>query len=255
MDGNKDESERCIRLAQKYLAAGENERALKFLNKAERLYPSQKAKDLIEKLSNINGSSAGQKTDNADDSQNQTHARRRKNTIGNAFAVLSDEGKRRKYDMYGPEQEQTSHREHDYSHGFEGDISPEELFNMFFGGGFPSRKLHTVSAACSNITTSSLVFVKQLFCRKYSSERKTSHLRVLYYVKSDFRIEFKSDLRRIERQVEEDYITSLRQNCWRERNNKENMMWRARNFADAKLYERAQNMETPSCDKLGQIYS
>ncbi|KAJ8317979.1 hypothetical protein KUTeg_003070 [Tegillarca granosa] len=252
MDGNKDESERCIRLAQKYLAAGENERALKFLNKAERLYPSQKAKDLIEKLSNINGSSAGQKTDNADDSQNQTHARRRKNTIGNAFAVLSDEGKRRKYDMYGPEQEQTSHREHDYSHGFEGDISPEELFNMFFGGGFPSITVEVDIINTILTTTDDKIHIPMM---KYSSERKTSHLRVLYYVKSDFRIEFKSDLRRIERQVEEDYITSLRQNCWRERNNKENMMWRARNFADAKLYERAQNMETPSCDKLGQIYS
>jgi hypothetical protein len=35
----------------------------------------------------------------------------------------------------------------------------------------------------------------------------------------------------------------------------ENMLWRARNYADAKLYERAQNMETPSCDQLQKIYS
>lgn len=44
MDGNKDESERCISLAQKCLAAGDTSKALKFLNKAEKLYPSQKAK-------------------------------------------------------------------------------------------------------------------------------------------------------------------------------------------------------------------
>ena len=44
MDGNKDESERCISLALKYLAAGDTEKALKFINKADRLYPSQKAK-------------------------------------------------------------------------------------------------------------------------------------------------------------------------------------------------------------------
>lgn len=33
------------------------------------------------------------------------------------------------------------------------------------------------------------------------------------------------------------------------------MLWRARNYADAKLYERAQNMEVPSCDQLQKLYS
>ncbi|KAL8616937.1 DnaJ subfamily B member 14 [Nucella lapillus] len=60
--------------------------------------------------------------------------------IGNAYAVLSDAEKRRKYDVYGPElQQQSSQSQSDYTHGgSEGDITPEELFNMFFGGGFPS---------------------------------------------------------------------------------------------------------------------
>ena len=44
MDGNKDEGERCIALAIKYSNLGDNEKALKFLNKAEKLYPTQKAK-------------------------------------------------------------------------------------------------------------------------------------------------------------------------------------------------------------------
>ena len=35
----------------------------------------------------------------------------------------------------------------------------------------------------------------------------------------------------------------------------ENMMWRARNFGDPKLYQRAQDKPTPSCDRLQQIYS
>ncbi|KAL8616930.1 hypothetical protein ACOMHN_041849 [Nucella lapillus] len=62
-------------------------------------------------------------------------------TIGNAYAVLSDAEKRRKYDVYGPElQQQSSQSQSDYTHGgSEGDITPEELFNMFFGGGFPSE--------------------------------------------------------------------------------------------------------------------
>ena len=34
----------------------------------------------------------------------------------------------------------------------------------------------------------------------------------------------------------------------------ENMLWKARNYADAKLYERAQDMETPSCEQLQRLY-
>lgn len=43
MEGNRDESERCIHLAQKFHASGDKEKAKKFLLKAERLFPSQKA--------------------------------------------------------------------------------------------------------------------------------------------------------------------------------------------------------------------
>lgn len=56
--------------------------------------------------------------------------------IGNAFAVLSDADKRRRYDQFGDENPQPQiYRDHyDYARGFEADITPEELFNMFFGG-------------------------------------------------------------------------------------------------------------------------
>ncbi len=73
--------------------------------------------------------------------------------IGNAFAVLSDTEKRRQYDLYGPEVANGNsgghhhhHRrgrggfyENDPTHGFEADMTAEEIFNMFFGGGFPSQ--------------------------------------------------------------------------------------------------------------------
>ena len=50
MEGNRDESERCFHLANKYLSQGDLEKAKKFLNKAERLFPTEKAKG---KYSNI----------------------------------------------------------------------------------------------------------------------------------------------------------------------------------------------------------
>lgn len=58
--------------------------------------------------------------------------------IGNAYAVLSNAEKRRQYDQYGEERSHPSRQRH--HRDFEADISPEDLFNMFFGGGFPSSK-------------------------------------------------------------------------------------------------------------------
>lgn len=50
MEGNRDESERCYYLANKYLSQGDLEKAKKFLNKAERLYPTQRARGILLKL-------------------------------------------------------------------------------------------------------------------------------------------------------------------------------------------------------------
>lgn len=55
--------------------------------------------------------------------------------IGNAFSVLNDQGKRERYDRYGPEAARSG--DHRYAHEFESDLTAEELFNAFFGGRFP----------------------------------------------------------------------------------------------------------------------
>jgi len=61
--------------------------------------------------------------------------------IGNAFATLSDKEKRRRYDLYGEEEARQPSRSHSHHNGFEAEVSPEELFNMFFGGaGFTTCK-------------------------------------------------------------------------------------------------------------------
>lgn len=44
MEVNKDEAERCISLAEKYIKEKNREKAEKFLHKAEKLFPTQKAK-------------------------------------------------------------------------------------------------------------------------------------------------------------------------------------------------------------------
>lgn len=44
MEVNKDEAERCIELAKKFISEEKEDKAEKFLLKAEKLYPTQKAK-------------------------------------------------------------------------------------------------------------------------------------------------------------------------------------------------------------------
>lgn len=44
MDGNKDESHRCIDIAVQAFAEGKMEKAEKFLLKAEKLFPTERAK-------------------------------------------------------------------------------------------------------------------------------------------------------------------------------------------------------------------
>lgn len=63
--------------------------------------------------------------------------------IGTAYAVLSNPEKRKQYAQFGHDRTQAAQPGHghgDFHRGFEADISPEDLFNMFFGGGFPSSK-------------------------------------------------------------------------------------------------------------------
>ncbi|KAI1894129.1 hypothetical protein AGOR_G00112640 [Albula goreensis] len=64
--------------------------------------------------------------------------------IGNAYALLSNIDKRRHYDQFGEDKAHPSRHGHSHS-DFEADISPEDLFNIFFGGGFPSSNVHVYS--------------------------------------------------------------------------------------------------------------
>lgn len=73
-------------------------------------------------------------------------------SLGHAAASLTDSEKRKQYDLYGNEATAASsarhyHTNHEYEHvyrtagsGFDSDFTAEELFNMFFGNGFPQTR-------------------------------------------------------------------------------------------------------------------
>ncbi|KAG9275359.1 hypothetical protein AMEX_G9865 [Astyanax mexicanus] len=366
MESNKDEAERCIEISLSALRDSQPVKARRFLEKAQRLFPTEKAKRLLESISQ-NGdahgsandcgdtdsagvrhrtSSAGDHTSGADsatdgaksytpdqldavkrikkckdyyeilrvgkdaseddlkkayrklalkfhpDKNHAPGATEAFKAIGNAYAVLSNTEKRKQYDLYGEEKVHPSRHGHSHRH-FEADISPEDLFNMFFGGGFPSSNVHVYSngrmrfghnhrqerreqqrdgslalfvqlmpililiivSALSQMMVSSPPYSLSLRPSSgHTNRRQTTTLKVPYYVGDQFSEEYSGiNLKHIEQSVEEDYISNLRNNCWKEKQQKEGLLYRARYFGDSELYQRAQKMGTPSCSKLSDI--
>ncbi|XP_051242469.1 dnaJ homolog subfamily B member 14 [Dicentrarchus labrax] len=371
MEGNRDEAEKCINIATKALEAGDKEKAVKFLNKAEKLYPTGKAKALLDALTK-NGSSAGngayrrrpaessessgaqperesQESGGTDSSKGFTkeqvegvqRIKRCKDyyevlgvskevgedelkkayrklalkfhpdknhapgateafkKIGNAYAVLSNPDKRRQYDLTGGEEPSSPGHSHgggfDFHRGFEADITPEDLFNMFFGGGFPSSSTHTFTNSRTSYSHQTdfrqerteergdggfsmfiqlmpivvLILVSilsqmmvspppySLYSRPSTGQtvkRQTENLHVDYYVTRDFKSEFKgSALHQIEKNVEEDYVSNVRNNCWKERQTKTDLLYAAKVYRDDRMRKKAELMTMDNCRELDRL--
>ena len=90
---------------------------------------------------------------------------------------------------------------------------------------------------------------------KYSTQRKTSNMRISYYVKENFHTEFTGSLRKLELNVEEEYMNNLRNACFREKSYKENLLWQARYHGNNHLLNKAHNYPTPNCNQLEKIYA
>jgi len=378
MESNRDEADKCLELAMKYIRDGNKEKAEKFVKKAGKLFPSRRIQEIMNLVQQMDSQSASEPgpgqahkrnghreagaehdneeatTSNANYTQEQVEAVKRirkcknyyemlgvskdsseselkksyrklalafhpdKNSapgaseafkaIGNAYAVLSDAEKKRQYDLYGDEEPVRSRRSHhhgfyeydDPSHGFQADMTAEEIFNMFFGGGMPGSSVyvrrggrwqrrgaeqqeehgghHHHSAHYDNTSNFSAIFqlmpilllilVSMLSSllvsdplynleptHKYSIQRRTTNLKISYYVKESFSSDFTGSLKKLEREVEDVYIQRLRDACFRERAYKENLLWQARYSGNNNLLNKAHNYPTTSCNTLEKMYN
>uniref|UniRef100_A0A7E4UNK9 J domain-containing protein n=1 Tax=Panagrellus redivivus TaxID=6233 RepID=A0A7E4UNK9_PANRE len=211
--------------------------------------------------------------------------------LGNAYAVLSDTKKRAEYDQFGAEgvrgrRHNDGFNDYDVGRGFEAEMSPEDIFEMFFGGGFPNgsvyrRRAHfqfrreepqepqTLLGNIFHILPLLVLLFGGLFMQflvgepAYSLSREgdyvypriTRDLRVNYYVKKNFESDYRSKLGQIESHVENEYITQLRMRCYKEKNNRESMLWTAKMRGDQGLWKKAQEMNMPSCKRLEEVMS
>ncbi|KAG7516822.1 hypothetical protein JOB18_041212 [Solea senegalensis] len=216
---DKDEAERLIEKAKLCLRSGRKDRALQLLHEAQNIYPSTRARVLIDAIVKNGGSARSEanhvpppagwrdedmKNGEASGDEKKSYSEEQRQgvlriknckdfyeilgvpktasdedlkkayrklalkfhpdknfapgatdafkAIGNAYAVLSNAEKRQQYDVYGDEPaaanaaQQSSHSRHghyrSFNRDFEADISPEELFNIFFGGRFPTGNIH-----------------------------------------------------------------------------------------------------------------
>ncbi|KAF7282781.1 dnaJ homolog subfamily B member 12 [Rhynchophorus ferrugineus] len=345
MESNKDEALRCIEVAEKYIQEKCKEKAVKFLHKAERLFPTQRAKDLLLQVSIMPDSVQTEQprrrkeapkpnqspkrveytqeqlalvkkirsckdyyeilcvSKDATDSEIkkaykkialQLHPDKNKapgadeafKAVGNAVAVLTDVEKRKNYDLYGNEDKPNKTSTYNYTRGFETDVSPDELFNMFFGGSnlymrrngrwqrqtSGSQQEHrehqnggmsTFVQLLPIIIAVFLSMVSSFFISdpayslslngKYPVMRRTQNMQIPYYVKENFHTEYQGSVKRLEMSVEEEYLSNLRHQCYREKSYRDAMVWKARNFGDRALFEKAQKSNMPSCEQLQQL--
>nr|XP_038958883.1 dnaJ homolog subfamily B member 14 isoform X1 [Rattus norvegicus] len=221
--------------------------------------------------------------------------------IGNAYAVLSNPEKRKQYDLTGSEEEACSPQSNgrfNFHRGCEADITPEDLFNIFFGGGFPSGSVHSFSngrAAYSHqhqhrhsghereeergdggfsvfiqlMPVIVLILVSLLSQLMVSNppyslyprsgqtiKMQTENLGVVYYVNKDFKSEYKGALlQKVEKSVEEDYVTNIRNNCWKERQQKTDMQYAAKVYRDERLRRKADALSMDNCKELERLTS
>ncbi|KAK3707440.1 hypothetical protein QZH41_011917 [Actinostola sp. cb2023] len=237
-------------------------------------------------------------------------------SIGNACAVLTDSEKRKRYDQYGDENPQRIYT-NDYSRGFEADITPEEIFNMFFGGPMPGGRVfvnrrqrnrthqhhhHDHNDEGQEINQSlyslvqflpilllvlmSLLSTLMLQDPVYSLQRTGSYYiekvsqtyKIQYYVQESHQHESEvvlekanklsfvysqegfddkySDpnaIRKLDRQIENEYISRLQSQCYRERQYREELYARGRFWHEPVLIEKANNLKLRNCDTLERL--
>lgn len=91
---------------------------------------------------------------------------------------------------------------------------------------------------------------------KHTVQMQTSSLQIKFYVRPRVPLDYSPEnLRQLEATVESAYINGLREACIREKHQRESMIWRAKMYADRKMYDRAKEMSLPSCVELNKIYA
>lgn len=211
--------------------------------------------------------------------------------VGKAFAILSDSEKRAHYDRYGDDAPTQQRQQHGNGYAQEEDITPEEIFNMFFGGGFrprgrrpqqqqDQRQQQEPRGGMAHLTQFLplvLIFVMSLLSfpstperpfsldptPQFNVQRTTQMVNIIkgipYYVEHDFEQRYTThwrDLSRVEQMVEQALMSRLSENCENLKSRQKRMIYRARKAPSESretAMRKALEMKMPPCDELRKL--
>ncbi|KAI3386173.1 hypothetical protein SNEBB_009337 [Seison nebaliae] len=210
--------------------------------------------------------------------------------IGQAFQTLNDPRKREEYNYQLTHPRSSTHYSNNahYHTYYEDEISAEELFSRFFPSMFNTyetdhterfRRTHTEHVRRGNHQTNNRSALLQLLpillivlmtllsglmmpeqqysmsrSERFSLRRNTQRLNIDYFVQPNrFPAEDVERVRQIERQIEEEYITNLQQKCFRQNQQRDMNIWKARNFGSSSDLERAKGTTLHACQRLEQL--
>nr|XP_019956729.1 PREDICTED: dnaJ homolog subfamily B member 14-like [Paralichthys olivaceus] len=265
MEGNRDEAERCLNIATSALEAGDKEQAVKFLNKAQRLFPTDRAKALLDALTK-NGSSAGngayrrRPTESSDSTGARPDRESQESGGGDSakgFTKDQVEGVQSWHQSESSAHTFTNGRT-SYSHQTD---HRQERTEERGDGGFSMiiQLMPIVVLILVSILSQMMVSPPpySLYSRPSTGQtlkRQTENLHVDYYVSKDFKSEFKgSALQQIEKNVEEDYVANVRNNCWKERQTKTDLLYAAKVYRDDRMRKKAEHQTMDNCKELDRL--
>jgi curved DNA-binding protein CbpA len=243
--------------------------------------------------------------------------------VSAAYSTLSDKEKRRQYDLTDGDITANAGGAHqDYSQGsgvrrrggrgttrgysngqyyeFDDGPSAEDIFNMFFGGGYThasgarmnqfnrggqqtrhqnhQRRARTETDASplasvilqfapllilvgmsliSNLLTPDPLYSLH-YTSTYHQKKTTENLKTQFYVQKGFDTKYgpKKDARKwrdLQKEVEKDFIDTLRYQCHEEQVQKETLFRKGQYFRNNEWIERARKMEMPKCKKYEDL--
>jgi hypothetical protein len=225
---------------------------------------------------------------------NKDLAERKFKEIGNAFKILSNPDDRAHFDRYGDDEDRPRPRRHPQHRGPGGhgvyaeELTPEDIFNMFFGmppqqrrpGGMPRRQhqQHEMRQGELNISLvqlaplllllgfsllSSLSLGNELpySLRKaadYPLERQTLSSGVRYFVGESFELLHSEveQLRKVEERVELDNRRAVTKKCQAERGHRQKMVDAAGSYQGeerARMLEQANRFPLDWCEEKDRL--
>jgi curved DNA-binding protein CbpA len=210
--------------------------------------------------------------------------------IGEAYNTLSDTEKKRDFDRWGPPEEenqadgqQQQSRRGGRHHYYEQEIDPNDIFNAFFGGGFPRAHVYRSDVRGQHQETNQAEPLNQLmrllpllllflftFLQLPSSQPKIFALdqttrfykpvftqaayikpKIKYYVSKDFS-KNDYDMNQLESNVERSYLERLANYCRQERQQQRYDAYHAQVHRDRELQRQIRSRRLRYCNEYSK---